>query len=293
MENKEEPIFQTVDKFRDLSECDIDKKEAAFLKYVVLVANHFFPDFELVDDSENGILLPSVLPREFKVAYNKQKLNHTFTVESYVRNREIQKLLKELKLNRRRFWYLLLFVYNYCYNRYMIGVKVAKTSSKVQLEEALQYLKDNMETDIVLAIGKNGKEPVIKVRDKIAIRELINWDAHIYAETRTIYLDEQVKESVNKFAYHFDKYISWLITDLQKQREKKSQHAKPIKGIGRKTIFLVENLLEFTGIKCLDDMITKHPLDRPRKMALIGWMTGIRERYKDSRDDNVSRNFYY
>lgn len=285
-------VFPTITEFHDFNVCGIDTMENALLEYVILLANHFFPDVQVVDTPEYASFSPSLAPREFKSAYNKHKLNHTFTVEDYVNNTNIQGFLKEMKLDRIKFWYLLVFVYNYCYNRYMIGIKVSNASSKEQLNEAIKYLNDNLYTDddLILTIGKKGKEPKVKVTNKFAIRELINWKAYLNTEIKMVYMEEQVKESANKFAYHFDKYMSWFL--VQKQDTAQVENMK--KGMGRKIIFFVEHLLDFMGVKKLDEMVTKTPKgNRPEKIALIGWMNGIRKSYKDSNDDVISPDMVF
>lgn len=48
-----------------------------------------------------------------KEAYNARKLRHKFTVEEYTQDEDLQGYLKTLDLDSEKFWYLLLFCYDY------------------------------------------------------------------------------------------------------------------------------------------------------------------------------------
>lgn len=70
----------------------------------------------------------SNITKDFVKRYNNKELTNYFTYEEYIKNEEIQKLLKELELDKDKFWFLILFAYDYSESLCINGVDVAPSA---------------------------------------------------------------------------------------------------------------------------------------------------------------------
>lgn len=272
MEQSNHSIFQEVAKF-DVELWQTDSEDRERLEYVICFSNQFFPDV----DAEEEVILPSMFPLEFIKAYNYKRLKHPFKLEDYIKNQNIQSVLQEVGLDSEKFWYFLLFLYTYCHNTYITGIKLSKLSIKEQLEKALGYLKENLYSipprDIVITVGEEGKAPKVEMTDKMLIEAFVNWDAELSVDYKQSYSNQPVKASVNKFAYHFDKYICWLLDNYKKELPFKNK------------IYFIEDLLIFIGIISEGDMIPQQK-EEEEYYDRVKWLKGIRASYKD-RNKNI------
>ena len=93
--------FEPIERFEDIDFELTNEKENELLEYVIMVANHFFPDYDIEYDTECKSPLPSLYTREFKAYYNqKDGLVYPVTVEEYIANESIQKRIEKRNLKR-------------------------------------------------------------------------------------------------------------------------------------------------------------------------------------------------
>lgn len=273
MEQSNHSVFQEVAKF-DVELWQTDSKDLERLEYVICFSNQFFPDVDI----EAEAILPSIVPLEFIKAYNYKRLKHPFNLEDYLESQNIQSVLQETGLDIEKFWYFLLFLYAYCHNTYITGIKLSKLSIKEQLEKALGYLKENLYSmppcNIVITVGEEGKAPKVKMTDKMLIEAFVNWGAELSIDYKQSYSNQPAKASVNKFAYHFDKYICWLLDNCKIELPFKSK------------IYFIEDLLIFIGIVSSENMIPQQKKEKKEYYDRADWLKGIRESYKD-RNNNI------
>ena len=97
------------------------KEEYELLEYVSLLAQIYAPDFDFDEERQQTYELTSSAPEIFKVRYNNELLKVPFTYSSYVKNSKIISLLHQLQLDCDKFWYLLLFVHDYCRGQFVNG----------------------------------------------------------------------------------------------------------------------------------------------------------------------------
>ena len=112
------------------------------------------------------------LTKDFVKRYNNKSLTHYFTYQKYIENTDIQKLIKFFELDRNKFWFLLLFIYDYSESLCINGYNVAPCANEqlYKMSQAiLQIVKEfdehtgatlNKETKITLSI-KGEKSIVI------------------------------------------------------------------------------------------------------------------------------------
>ena len=87
--------FEPIERFEDIAFELTNEKENELLEYVIMVADHFFPDYDEEYDPECKERLPSLYTREFKAYYNqKDGLVYPVTVKEYITNKTIQLYLK-------------------------------------------------------------------------------------------------------------------------------------------------------------------------------------------------------
>ena len=91
------------------------------------VAQEYAPDFDYNENTGESFMAVSQVPDIFKGRYNARKLRHKFTVEEYTQDEDLQGYLKTLDLDSEKFWYLLLFCYDYSWGICMEGIEVNKS----------------------------------------------------------------------------------------------------------------------------------------------------------------------
>lgn len=79
---------------------------------------------------ENNIKITN-LTKDFVKRYNNKSLTHYFTYQKYIENTDIQKLIKFFELDRDKFWFLLLFIYDYSESLCINGYDVAPSANEM------------------------------------------------------------------------------------------------------------------------------------------------------------------
>lgn len=144
------------------------KEEDSILDYVWQLAMIVHP--AMPKKVQGGTLEGSEAMPTFKERYNNKLIKMPLTYEEYKKNKEIQPTLTGLEIDSDKFWFLLLFIWDYtqgqCFNAQEIApspigelnnlIKLLsqyKTTGKNPLIEKIQFSKD-----IKLSIQINGKE---------------------------------------------------------------------------------------------------------------------------------------
>lgn len=83
---------------------------------------------EMVSKDTLGFSPLSNVTKTFYRRYYWKKLTHYFTYDEYIKNQEIQKLLQELELDKEKFWYLILFAYDYSESLCINGIDVSPSA---------------------------------------------------------------------------------------------------------------------------------------------------------------------
>ena len=120
-------------------------KGIKLLEYMEEVAVLYVPDYDI--DHETGeqyIYGTTALPL-FIRRYNQNKLYGNFTYEDYIANEDIQNTLKGLGIDIDKFWFLLLFIFDYTCGTCLDGMK----ATGIGIEQLIKFAK---------AIADNHKE---------------------------------------------------------------------------------------------------------------------------------------
>lgn len=132
-----------IDKFN--IETDIPE-ENELLGYVIQLMSEYclYVDYDY-DTGKSyfcGPFNPSSLYM-FKNRYNENQFKIDFTYENYISNLDIQNTLKTRNLDAEKFWYLLLFICDYCYGECVDGYR-AKRSSRDELDDLIKAIDNNI-----------------------------------------------------------------------------------------------------------------------------------------------------
>ena len=90
----------------------------------------------------------------FKDRYNNGAITKSFTYKDYIKHPKIQELIKHLELDVDKFWFLILFVYDYCTSRFYQGITMKLTPLE-QLTHLLELISlSGEETTFNIKSGK-------------------------------------------------------------------------------------------------------------------------------------------
>ena len=149
--------------------------EDRLLEYMRAVADKFNPDFIFETDG-NAVPVDSQAPFIFMRRYNRRQLYGQFSYEEYMKrsttNEEtIQDIIHALGIDSEKFWYLLLFAYDY-----VVGctrnAAALKLSPIEEMGEFIAYVEANEQTcdplngvrhrkPMALTLGKEGQHKLV------------------------------------------------------------------------------------------------------------------------------------
>lgn len=197
----------------------------------------------LIDCDETGEpYISGTTAYNFIHRYNDKKIAIQNRFNSYISNDDIQSCLNDLELDAISFWYVLLFVYDYCVGKCIDNFTLEETAGS-KIQKFVSMLESTLldEAEITLRVGK--KKVVITDRnaiEMIARNELNNtaiFSGKIKIGESAIYCDSAM-------AYLFCKVLRYYLGGLNHLKEKRAKGAK----ISNKEKELLSYLLYFTGI---------------------------------------------
>ena len=207
------------------------------LEYVIKFADKYCPDW-YNDGDEIGID-SSLAPWRFVTRYNEKYLMHKFKFEDYIYEKEIVKRLKDLGLDSEKFWYLLLFLYDYSIH-YCIDGNCLTTSAQEQLDnfcEALVHAED-----VKIIVKKDNNQ--LAVVDNHSLIYLIKEHCSKIKAGKTYSRKESKATSDSYLAYYFAKQIISFNSLVDSIRDRRKGDIKMLDA----EKWLCAYLLRYTGI---------------------------------------------
>lgn len=120
-------------------------EENELLDYVIQLMGEYCPyidyDYDIGEFYSDRSFNPASL-YTFKNRYNNQ-FGIYFTYDKYMSDLDIQNTLKIRNIDSEKFWYLLLFIYDYCNGECTSGYR-CKKSSREELEDLIRAIDDNI-----------------------------------------------------------------------------------------------------------------------------------------------------
>lgn len=218
------------------------------------------PKFDL---SQRFVPLPSESVLLFAERYNERKFPKALNYEGYLKDSDIQDLIGELGLDRDKFWFAILFAYDYSKHHCFEG-KLKKESACEQIHKLVdriceyvdsidEYYGTQLKAPLTLILSNGKKKENITIDSEAAMGYILGALQErmknepledYYAYTHHKQVDETVDTGLSVHITYFARLMLTTF-DLQPQvREKRRKGAKH----SQKEIDLVCKLIYFTCI---------------------------------------------
>jgi hypothetical protein len=213
-------------------------KDSECLEYVIKFADKYCPDW-YSDGDEFGIAA-SIAPWRFVARYNSGKhLKHEFKFNDYIYHKEIAKRLKDLGLDSEKFWYLLLFLYDYSIH-YCIDGHCLTTTDEEQLDKFREALTDTRDVKIIV---KKGSNQLAVIDNDFLIDSIREHCSKI--RVGKVYSFKEIKATKSNYlAYYLAKQILSFTSLVDSIRERKKGKTKMLDA----EKWLCAHLIHYTGI---------------------------------------------
>lgn len=195
-------------------------------EYVWKYANEYLPD-EFTSDDGKILLGESQIPFEFIDKYNEQKegskpLERPISFDTYLNNDIICSLLDDLKLDKLKFWYLFLFLYDLVSGYCKKGVQIVDSGQQINdfITAFEKFVEENPNQKMKLTLKSEYQIGVIK--DISTIQYIIKYCKQGLEEEskKRIIQGLQVNEDSNsKFAYLFARQMTLFFQCMNPDRE--------------------------------------------------------------------------
>lgn len=206
----------------------------------------------------------SNVTREFVRRHNGGLLTGFFTYDGYMRNEEVQRLLRYFGIDARRFWYLLLFAYDYSESMCVNGVNVAPSAldelrslTRMILDNAEEFDWDKgcvMRRAAKMTLKVEGQRSAVVVENPTAMYMMAEIISDFFTnnpemETRYVLnrhepLAESKAMSDSPYIYYFAKMLLNFLRTVPTVREKRKAGASH----SVKEMELVSQLVYFTKL---------------------------------------------
>ena len=163
------------------------------LEYMEAIAVEYVPDVDIDPATGERYVCGTTASPLFIRRYNQNKLYGNFTYEDYIANEDIQNTLKGLGVDIDKFWFLLLFIFDYTCGTCLDGMK----ATGIGIEQLIKFAKaiaDNHKE--INQFGVSFKKPItisVKVEGKHQI-VIDNTNAIGYLATTIINNLKEIEE---------------------------------------------------------------------------------------------------
>lgn len=238
------------------------KEEDDLLEYVKQVAMEFCPGVY-----EGTYILETQALDIFKNRYNRNFIENKFSYADYKKEDSIQKALQGIGIDINKFWYLVLFVFDYSNGSCLEGMKLYD-SPKEELEKFINIVANTCKEDkgvnkisgisfnksLTLTL-KGGKHPLVITNPNTIFYiaclledglESIEQDSIMSREIVSLY---KTKELYTARIYLFAKMILYF---FETNPEFNNQRAPKGSGMNFSKLLLISNLIYFTQLSKTD-----------------------------------------
>ena len=238
------------------------KEEDDLLEYVKQVAMEFCPDVYA-----GTYILETQALDIFKNRYNQKFITNKFSYADYKKEDSIQKALQGIGIDINKFWYLVLFVFDYSNGSCLEGMKLYD-SPKEELEKFINIVASTCKEDkgvnkisgisfnksLTLTL-KGGKHPLVITNPNTIFYiaclledglESIEQDSRMSREIVSLY---KTKELYTARIYLFAKMVLYF---FETNPEFNNQRAPKGSGMNFSKLLLISNLIYFTQLSKTD-----------------------------------------
>ena len=270
--------------------CDCESAE--LMNYIFLTEGLFLPEptpydvpfgsngkihkHKLTEEEREELVNRPLLYSEcmdiFKDRYNSNAFLKKFTYEEYIKNKDIQNLVKHLELDVDKFWLLILFIFDYCTSVFHIG-KTIKLTAIQQLQNLVDIF--NYRGDDTMILNFECGKYKFKVDNPDAIRfikdAIIDYSKRVDIQTLreiNIKVEEDESKSIEDtpfIAYFAEMFLLFFCIQPQIVAKRKAGAKHSLKEME-----LVSLLVYFTKLSknetylCPDDRYLKQVLKQEK-----------------------------
>ena len=271
-------------------------KGIKLLEYMEEVAVLYVPDDDI--DHETGeqyIYGTTALPL-FIRRYNQNKLYGNFTYEDYIANEDIQNTLKGLGIDIDKFWFLLLFIFDYTCGTCLDGMK----ATGIGIEQLIKFAKaiaDNhkeinqfgviFKKPITVSVKIEGKHQIV-IDNANAIgylattiaNNLKEIEEHPWMQSQQVSISTHAEEKESVQIWLFYKMFNDFF-NLEPYNKQFNVRQKKGSTISLSKTLLISRLIYFTKL-------SKHSKFSDDEDVLKGYI----KQYKDKRIDTVNSIYF-
>ena len=160
---KEEQDLMKMDVWDSFNEAD----RFDWLRYVFILTHRFYGDF---NNSWFNMTFP------FWRRYMQREIKCPFSKKDYLENdkySEIRETVKAFGLDIEKFWYLLLFVYDYASDKLSNGNTITNTSKTIFAQNLMKQIGDSDVENVEIIIKNKGKKIPISDIGKMSIISML------------------------------------------------------------------------------------------------------------------------
>lgn len=258
------------------------------LEYLHTIAQKYVPSYDINRETGEYEECETMAVQQFIKRYNQGGIRRMDKVADYMEDKDIQDYLQALNVDSERFWYLLLFIYDYSFGQCIDNMNVESTP-KEELETIISTISGmispkyigkeiidvEMIEPLVLHIGKGDKicKKDIPLSGIVAsfIADACSEHLKVCGELPLLKMgklnmNEQDNIGFTKLAYHFCYMFKYFFDkDIKVERKENAVFSNNEKGLFCHLLYLTEictnkNILNYR----LDDYSTLKGFIKPK-----------------------------
>lgn len=287
-------------------------KGIELLEYMESLAVQYVPDIDIDPSTGEKYICGTTALPIFIRRFNQNKLYGNFTYEDYIANENIQKTLKGLGIDIDKFWFLLLFIFDYTCGTCLNGIKATGVGIE-QLTKFAKAIADNHKE--INQFGVSFKKPItisVKVEGKhqividnanaigylatVIANNLMEIEEHPWMQSQQVRMNTPAEEKESIHIYLFYKMFNdfFNLPPYDKQfnvRQKKGSITSLSKTL------LISRLIHFTKLKSKKSKKSKSsPNDTTFKRDKFAsdefTLKGYIKQYKDKKIDTINSIYF-
>ena len=287
-------------------------KGIELLEYMESLAVQYVPDIDIDPSTGEKYICGTTALPIFIRRFNQNKLYGNFTYEDYIANENIQKTLKGLGIDIDKFWFLLLFIFDYTCGTCLNGIKATGVGIE-QLTKFAKAIADNHKD--INQFGVSFKKPItisVKVEGKhqiiidnanaigylatVIANNLKEIEEHPWMQSQQVRMNTPAEEKESIHIYLFYKMCNdfFNLPRYDKQfnvRQKKGSITSLSKTL------LISRLIHFTKLKSKKSKKSKSsPNDTTSKRDKFAsdefTLKGYIKQYKDKKIDTINSIYF-
>ena len=255
------------------------------LEYMEAIAVKYVPDVDIDPATgERYVCGTTALPL-FIRRYNQNELYGNFTYEDYIANEDIQNTLKGLGVDIDKFWFLLLFIFDYTCGTCLDGMK----ATGIGIEQLIKFAKaiaDNHK-EITVSVKIEGKHQIvidnanaIGYLATIIANNLKEIEEHPWMQNQQVSISTHAEEKESVQIWLFYKMFNDFF-NLEPYNKLFNVRQKKGSTISLSKTLLISRLIYFTKL-------SKHSKFSDDEDVLKGYI----KQYKDKRIDTANSIYF-